>query len=127
MAHALGLWGPVAVWLAVSFAASARSDVGSLGRIPDWVTHGAEYFVLGTLLCRALAGGFGQRLSVAASLLVMALGASWGVSDEWHQSFVPGRDASAADTLKDLGGCLLSVLAWRALTTSGARRESEAP
>jgi VanZ family protein len=85
-----------------------------------------EYFVLGTLLCRAVAGGFGRRLSVASALLVIALGVSWGVSDEWHQSFVPRRDSSATDVLKDLAGCLLAALAWRALTASDSRRESEA-
>ncbi len=126
MARALGLWGPVVVWLAVTFTASAQSDLGSIGRIPDWITHGAEYFVLGTLLCRAVAGGFGCRLSVASALLVMALGACWGASDEWHQSFVPRREASVADLLKDLAGCLLAALAWRALTASGSRRESQA-
>lgn len=126
MARALRLWGPVVVWLAVTFTASAQSEVGSIGRIPDWMTHGLEYFVLGTLLCRAVAGGFGRRLSVGSALLVMALGVSWGVSDEWHQSFVPPRESSAADVLKDLAGCLLAALAWRALTASGSRRESEA-
>lgn len=120
MASALGLWGPVLGWLAVSFAASARSEVGGLGRIPDWITHGVEYFVLGILLCRALAGGFGCKLSTPAAVLAIALGVGWGLSDEWHQSFVPRRDPSGADVVKDLGGCGLAVLAWRALSGSGA-------
>lgn len=114
--RALKLWGPVAVWLAVTFGASAQSQVGGFGRIPDWITHGIEYFILGTLLCRALAGGLGRPLGARAGLLVIALATAWGVSDEYHQSFVPGRESSAADVGKDLLGCSLAVLAWRAAT-----------
>ncbi len=112
----LALWGPVAVWLAVIFAASAQSNVGSFGRIPDWITHGIEYGILAVLLCRAFAGGFGAALSPRDALLVVALATAWGISDEWHQSFVPGRQSSAADVGKDLLGCSVAVLAWRALS-----------
>lgn len=106
----MSLWLPVLAWLAVSFTASSQSDVGPLGRIPDWITHGSEYFVLGLLLCRALAGGFTARLTPAAAALAVALGTAWAVSDEWHQSFVPNRDSSAADVAKDFGGCTLAAL-----------------
>jgi VanZ family protein len=110
LARLLSLWLPVLAWLGVSFTASAQSDVGVLGRIPDWITHGAEYLVLGLLLCRALAGGFRARLTPATAALAVTLGTAWGVSDEWHQSFVPARDASAADVAKDFGGCTLAAL-----------------
>jgi VanZ family protein len=110
------LWGPVALWLALTIATSSQSDVGSLGRIPDWVTHGIEYGVLGTLVCRALAGGFGRALSVRQALLAVSLCVAWGVSDEWHQSFVPERDASAWDVAKDFAGATLAASAWRAFS-----------
>lgn len=119
----LGLWGPVAVWLAVIFAASSRSNVGSFGRIPDWITHGIEYGILGLLLCRAFAGGFGAALPARTGLLVVALATTWGVSDEFHQSFVPGRESSAADVCKDLAGATAAVLAWRAFAAGGDARE----
>lgn len=97
--------------MAVIFAASSRSDVSTLARVPDWITHGGEYFVLGLLLCRALAGGFRAPLPLGSGLLSVALGAAWGVSDEWHQSFVAGREASVADVAKDFGGCSAGALA----------------
>jgi len=125
LASLLALWGPVLAWLAVSYAASAQSDVGRLGRVPDWITHGIEYFVLGLLLCRALAGGIGRRLSRPMALLAIMLGVGWGVSDEWHQSFVPRRESSLADVLKDLGGCGLAVLVWRKLPVSRVASGSE--
>jgi VanZ family protein len=105
----------VVLWLGVTVGASAQSNVGGFARVPDWISHGIEYFILGTLLCRALAGGFGRRLTARTGLLVVGLATAWGVSDEWHQSFVPGRDSSLADVAKDLAGCSVAVLAWRRL------------
>jgi VanZ family protein len=97
-------------------ASLARAFAGNL-------FHALEYGVLALLLALALprrAGwpALGAR-SVAAIVLACAL---YGVSDELHQSFVPGRDASALDVLTDLAGAAgaLSVAAWagRAEATS---------
>jgi VanZ family protein len=105
----LSLWGPVIGWMGLIFFASSRSDTGAIGRIPDWLTHGATYFVLGLLLLRALGGGLDRRLSPGAGLLALGLGAAYGASDEWHQSFVPGRDASVWDVAKDVAGCCVAL------------------
>ncbi len=35
----------------------------------------------------------------------------YGLSDEWHQSFVPGRDASLGDWLADTIGAVLAATA----------------
>lgn len=122
MGRRLLLWGPVALWAGVLFVASSRSEVGPAGRIPDWATHGAAYFVLGLLIARALAGGFGGALSGRAVAIATLAATLYGASDEWHQSFVPGREASAADVAKDLGGAALGVWLFRRLTRTGLRR-----
>ena len=65
--------------------------------------HLALYSVLGGTL------QFG-RLSSNSGLAhwtVIAIGIIYGVSDEWHQSFVPGRNPSAADLLADTIGVLM--------------------
>lgn len=36
----------------------------------------------------------------------------YGISDEFHQSFVPGRDSSAGDLLADTAGAFLAVVLW---------------
>jgi len=113
VARALSLWGPVGVWMVGLFVASAQSDVGIAGRIPDWVTHGTAYCILGLLVSRATSGGFRRPLVRGEALLIVVLCTLYGVSDEFHQSFVPGRDASFWDVVKDLAGSALGVLAWK--------------
>ena len=103
----------MAVWMACLFWASAQSDIGVAARVPDTLTHGTAYLVLGLLACRAVSGGLGQFLPVGGAILVVVICTLYGVSDEFHQSFVPGRDASAGDVAKDFGGATLAALAWR--------------
>ena len=122
MARRLALWGPVALWAGLLFFLSSRSDLGAAGRIPDWLTHGTAYLALAMLLARAVAGGFGRPLTGRTGLAVVVAATLYGVSDEWHQAFVPGRDASAGDVAKDAGGALLGVLFFGRLSSrSGAR------
>jgi VanZ family protein len=105
----------VALWAVALFLASSTSYLGPAGALPDWLTHGAAYLVLGFLVARALAGGTGGALSGRAASIAVLATTVYGASDEWHQSFVPGRDASAADVLKDLAGSGLGValFGWR--------------
>ena len=44
--------------------------------------------------------------------LAVAVGAFYAVSDEWHQSFVPGRSCELTDMLIDTSGCLTGVLVY---------------
>ncbi len=65
--------------------------------------HIPAYGLLAVTLCLALP----QRRGWRTALLVLVLTLGYGVLDEWHQSFVPGRDVSGADLLRDvLGGSL---------------------
>jgi VanZ family protein len=56
----------------------------------DKITHFAVYGLIGTLLCRA---GHGWRAAIWAIVAASVFGAT----DEWHQSFVPGRSPEFAD------------------------------
>jgi VanZ family protein len=108
----LRLWGPVAAWAAVIFVLSSLSFGAGGPGLPDWLTHGAVYCVLSLLVCRALAGGFPLPLSWRAGALAVLLATAYGVSDEWHQSFIPERDSSTADVAKDFGGAVFGALAY---------------
>ena len=105
----LALWAPVAAWMAVIFVASSRPVPASVSRIPDWISHPIAYAILAVLLARALAGGLGAAVPVATAAGAVALAFAYGVTDEWHQSFVPGRFAEAADLIKNLAGAVLGA------------------
>lgn len=119
MARRLLLWGPVALWAGLIFFASSLSDPGPAGRIPDWITHGAAYFVLAGLVARALAGGLGRPLPLRHALAAVFAVTLYGLSDEWHQSGVPGRDPSAGDVAKDAGGAVLGASLVRRVGATG--------
>jgi VanZ family protein len=86
---------------ALIFLASTRSHVaGPAVKGSDKVAHFSVYGLLGTLIVRS---GRGQRAAIVALLLTSA----YGASDEWHQSFTPGRSVEFGDWLADtLGGAL---------------------
>jgi VanZ family protein len=67
---------------------------------PGGLAHFALYAVLGALLALALGARGGWRAIAAAAVL----GALYGLTDEFHQSFVPGRTPSVADWLIDFAG-----------------------
>ena len=100
-------WLPVFLWCAIIFAQSAFAtpDIGPHWPYMDKFAHLGIYGLLAVLLCRALHAGThfsGRPLKLA--LTVTVLTALYGLSDEWHQSFVPARNAEAADLLADLLG-----------------------
>ena len=65
--------------------------------------HLALYSVLGGTL---QFGRLNSRSGMAHWTLI-AIGIIYGVSDEWHQSFVPGRNPSISDLLADAMGVLM--------------------
>jgi VanZ family protein len=102
--------------MVVLFTASAQpGGKGGLFAIADWITHGIAYLVLAVLACRALAGGLGRPLSPAQAVLAAAIALGYGITDELHQAFVPGRDSSVGDVVKDLLGATIGAAAFRRL------------
>jgi VanZ family protein len=86
------------------FAASSRARVAGPGltSVDDKFAHFAVYGLLATLVCRL---GRGWR----AALVALVVTSAFGASDEWHQSFVPGRMADFGDWVADTLGALLAV------------------
>lgn len=100
-------------WMVVIFGFSALPGSAVPGRFGE-LGHFGLYFVLGALYVMAL--GLGDR-PLRAALLAVALAALYGVSDEFHQSFVPGRVPDIFDVMVDVAGALtaagsLLVIAW---------------
>ena len=107
----LSLWAPVAAWMAVIFFLSSRPLPAAASGVPDWATHGAGYALLAVLAARALAGGLARPASAGQAAAAVALSVAYGVTDEFHQSFVPGRVAEASDLVKDLAGAAAGAFA----------------
>ena len=105
MANRLLVWGPAALWAAVLFLLSALSDVPGGSWLPfgDKVAHLSLYAVLGG----ALAWGRGRSGRAIPHLLLLALGALYGVTDEVHQGYVPGRIPDPWDWVADVAGLVI--------------------
>ena len=106
-------WLPVVLYCATIFILSAvpahQMPDGHLWRL-DKLIHAVVYGGLALLLWRALCMG-PPRLGRRGAAVVAILGATlFGISDEWHQSFVPGRQASVLDAVADLIGAAAAVL-----------------
>lgn len=51
--------------------------------------------------------------------LSLAFTALYALSDEWHQTFIPGRNGQLADILVDFSGALFALIVIRRLVMSG--------
>ncbi len=84
----------------------------------DKLLHVIEYAVLGVLCYRSFRHAAGPSSARHALLLGLLTATAYGVSDELHQSFVPGREATIWDVLADgtgawVGAGLWHLLGWR--------------
>jgi VanZ family protein len=131
-------WLPVAIWLVVIFCASTalfvpehtsaiinpilrklfpQADDATIWHLHLMVRkagHVMEYSILAILLARAtLALAQTRRAWFVISITLVA---GVAISDEFHQTFVPGRNGSPADVLLDVAAAAaaLAVIAlWR--------------
>ena len=100
----LGLYCGLIFWL------SSQSSLPAPELFPqqDKLVHMAAYAVMGFLAWHCFAHRLSNRsLLVVTSILFASL---YGASDEWHQSFVPGRNADIWDWIADSMGAATSVL-----------------
>jgi VanZ family protein len=101
-------WLPVLVYAALIFHGSSTTG----DDLPRWsfmahdkVLHVLEYSLLGALLARA----FGMRRRWWPVFPILA-GLAFGIGDEFHQSFVPGRYGNdLGDLTADLVGSALGT------------------
>ena len=120
----LTLWGPVALYAAALYAASSRSEFPAVvALVWDKLLHAGAWAGLTVLALRATHRGK-SPLRLGATLAAVAIALAYGLSDEFHQSFVTGREPSLLDFVADSVGTAAAVagaLAWQALV----RRNTE--
>jgi len=118
-------WGPAAVWAGVLFLLSSWENPGGIGllELPDELLHLGVYSILGAALWWAYENGH-PRMSPAK---FWAIGWLYAASDEWHQSFVPGRTPALGDWIADAIGVVLGFGAalWLRRVLGTKRRDED--
>jgi VanZ family protein len=82
--------------------------------------HIVEYGTLSLLIYRAFIGS-GVKKEKAAVLAIL-ISVVYAISDEFHQSFTPGREPTVRDVLFDTIGAVLAILIiWKLLPLAPKR------
>jgi VanZ family protein len=117
-------WLPLLAWMGMIFYLSAQPNLPSPPEL--WLVtllatgaHFGLYALLAFWWWRALRSlqrgpsGREERGKVVL-LLAFLISVLYGASDEFHQSFVPGRDPSLLDLLVDAAGAAMALwVIWR--------------
>jgi VanZ family protein len=98
--------------MAVIYVLSGMPDIGPLpAGVSDLTAHFVGYALLGVLVLRAVAGARWSGVSWSAAGRAWLISAIYGVTDEFHQSFVDTRTPSAADWSADAAGAAVAIAA----------------
>ena len=108
-------WLPVIALCVAIFVQSSfpPPDFGPAFPLKDKVMHMVAYGLLAVLFYRACRVTWPERLAPVQLLAISVLFASlYGLSDEFHQSFVAARQADALDWVADVAGSILGALGY---------------
>lgn len=78
----------------------------------DKIAHFSIYGLLAATVIGACRPEMRRRRPGAVVLCAVLCCLVYGISDEFHQSFIPGRSPSVADVVADIFGALSVALAW---------------
>jgi len=114
-------WAAALAWMGLIFFLSAQPDLPrpESGWLDLLISGGAHFFLYGMLallLSWALGGG-GKGMALAFGLALL-----YGLSDEFHQAFVPGRCPDALDLVWDGLGAAAGLVGWVMLRRVVARQ-----
>ena len=107
------LWAPPIAYMALIFFFSSQPDPAPALTEAFWdkTLHFAGYAGLAFLFGRAFAG---EPVAFPAALVYAFVASSaYGATDEWHQSFTPGRSPSVLDWVADTVGAGIGVVVYR--------------
>lgn len=112
MSKMFRFWVPPLLWAAVIFLFSSfpvveTSEIYWKDFIAKKTAHIIEYGILTILIYRALKEGGMKKKN--AGLLAISIAFLYGITDEYHQSFTPGREPRARDVAFDTTGAIIAV------------------
>jgi len=108
-------WLPVLAGMVFIFVSSSLpgKDIPSLFPFQDVLFHLAIYALLAYFFARALKNTYSGLTLSKIIYFTVVFGLAYGLTDELHQLFVPGRCASGLDLLTDGLGSFLGSLVYR--------------
>lgn len=101
-------WSLVIFYLGIIFYLSSLSFPGNIKYITnhDKIIHMTEYGILSLLLYIAIKNSFSFPNFFNISILAVMICIFYGITDEFHQSFVPYRQADLFDVMADSAGAI---------------------
>ena len=104
------------MWMGTIYAVSAQPSLPSVPGLWDLLLkklmHAAAYGVLALLILRALRGTWSHEGPIRWASCILSL--AYALSDEYHQTFVPGRNGNLVDVAVDAAGIAAAmVFDWR--------------
>ncbi len=107
-------------WIGLMIAITVQSSFSGLP-IPtfglsfsDKILHFSVFGLLGLLMTRGMLHTQSASLKNKSMWIAVITGMLFAITDEWHQSMVPGRTPEVLDWVADaLGILLFSYLYWR--------------
>lgn len=124
----LKYWAPTLVWAIAIFLVSSyptleASQIYWKDFIVKKTAHMVEYGIFAALLYRAL-----RRYGVKkenAGIYAILISLLYGVTDEFHQSYTPGREPKVRDVVFDTIGAIASIYSiWNLLPKAPPRLKS---
>lgn len=124
----LWYWAPPLAWMGLLFFLSAQPDLPHapgpwLDTLIKKTGHAFVYGVLAWLYLRALRHrSLENDASTALRIVSVGLAVAYALSDEYHQTFVPGRNGNLFDVAVDgVGVCAVMFLDWYFARQKSAR------
>jgi VanZ family protein len=104
-------WLPAAAYMLLIWALSSIAGQFNFSHVPfqDKGVHFVEYGTLAVLLSHAIRGTWRELRPISTFALAVVLTTLWGITDEIHQAYVPGRNADVEDVLADALGATLAA------------------
>ncbi|MFA5168182.1 MAG: VanZ family protein [Candidatus Omnitrophota bacterium] len=106
-------WPPAILWMALIFGLSSipGSDFPEVP-VPEInsIVHAIEYSILGVLLLRGFTYSFPGKPVFRLVLFAAGSAILFGLSDEWHQTFVQERFFELQDLIVDAISAVLGIL-----------------
>jgi VanZ family protein len=105
----LWVWGPAFAQMALIFFLSSLQNAPLPDGMSDHFGHSLGYSMLAVAMFWGFSGASWSGVNWRSGALSVGASVLYGLSDEFHQMFVPGRSAAWDDVAADCYGALIGA------------------